>query len=152
MGIQTFKKTLTVTAGAYSANDVVGGRIEFKGLLNGTLQSITITDAAAQSVAYLMVFFESGPTDITDNATFTVADADLPKIIYHDTINTGTRVAFTDNSFQALRGLDEPMRGAGGNIFAFLITLGTPTYAATTDVTVILQVETSNKRRGQTVI
>jgi len=152
MAIELFKKTLTVTAGAYSANDVVGGRIEFKGFLNGTLQSITITDAAAQNVAYLMVFFESGPTDITDNNTFTVADADLPKIIYHDTINTGSRVAFTDNSFQALRGLDEPMRGAGGNIFAFLITLGTPTYAATTDVTVILQVETSNKRRGQTVI
>ncbi len=152
MPIILHKKTLTVTAGIYSANDVVGGRIEFKGFTNGTLQSITITDAAAQNVAYLMVFFESVPTDITDNATFDIADADLPKIIYHDTISTGNRVAFTDNSFQALRGLDEPLKGAGGNVFAFLITLDTPTYAATTDITVILQVEDSNKRRGQAVI
>jgi len=152
MAIKIHKLELAVTAGAYSANDVVGGRIEFKGFVNGTLQSITITDASAQNVNYLMVFFESGPTDITDNNTFTIADADLPKIIYHDSIKTGNRVAFTNNSFQALRGLDEPMHGAGSNIFAFLITLDTPTYTATTDINVILQVEDTNKRRGQAVI
>ena len=51
MPIVRYKVTPVVTAGAYSANDVVGARLTFAGLRGGTLQSIIITDDAAQSVA-----------------------------------------------------------------------------------------------------
>ena len=149
MTIVRFKVAPTVTAGAYSANDVIGGRLQFAGLKHGTLQSITITDAAAQAVNYVLVLFESQPTDITDNATFDIADADLPKIIYQDGLTSSdTRQAFTDNSYHYLYNLDVPLWSAGGTIWGCLFTTGTPTYAATSDITVTLQVEVDGKRAG----
>jgi len=143
MAIQRFLQKLVVTAGAYSANDVVGGLITFTGLRGGVLEAIAITDNAAQSVDYLLVLFESAPTDITDNATFDIADADLVKIIYQHTLTSATdRQAFTDNSYHFAHNLYKRLRSAGGTIYGFLITPGTPTYAATTDVSVMLDVDT----------
>ena len=75
MAIERFKVTPAITAGLYSANDVIGGRLQFPGFTHGTLQSITICDNANQSVDYIIVFFESQPTDIADNAAGDVADA-----------------------------------------------------------------------------
>lgn len=150
MAIQRFKVTPTITAGAYSANDVIGGHLEFIGLRTGTLQSITITDNAAQAVDYVLVLFEAQPTDITDNSTFDIADADLVKIIYEDILtSSATRRAFTDNSYHFLYSLDVPLAATGNSIWAFLITTGTPTYSATGDITITLQVETTNKRAGK---
>lgn len=147
--VQRFIVAPTVTAGAYSANDVVGSRLRFPGLHSGTLQAITICDAAAQSVDYFIVFFASQPTDITDNATFAVADADLEKIIYEDTLTAAnTRRAFTNNSYHFLFNLDVPLVGDNSDVYAFLITTGTPTYAATTDITVTLQAEIHGLRAG----
>ncbi len=152
MAIVRFPQLLVVTAGAYSANDVVGGLITFAGLDNGTLQSILICDNAAQAVGYILELFNAAPTDISDNATFDIIDADLKKIIYEDELLSEVdRRAFTDNSYHRLFNLDVPLWSEGGTIYGFLITTGTPTYAATTDVTVVLQVETSGKRAGLAV-
>lgn len=149
MPITRFKVTPAITAGAYSANDVVGGRLKFPGFTLGTLQSITVCDNANQAVDYILVFFESEPTDIADNAPADIVDADLDKIIYNDTLlDASDKKAFVDNSFVFLYNLDVPLWATGDSIYAFLITLGTPTYAATNDITVTLQVETSGKRSG----
>ena len=143
MVIRRYKVTPTVTASsAYSANDVVGGLLTFGGLRNGTLQAITICDNAAQAVDYLLVLFESQPSVIDDADTFDIQDADLHKIIYQDSLTSSSnRQAFTDNSYHYLYGLSVPIWSAGGTVFGFLITPGTPTYAATSDITVTLQVK-----------
>ena len=142
MAIRRYKVTPTVTAGAYNANDVVGGLLTFDGLRNGTLQSITICDNAAQAVDYFLVLFKAAPTGISNNATFDIADADLDKIIYQDSLTSASeRQAFTDNSYHYLYGLSVPLWSAGGTVYGFLITTGTPTYAATSDITVTLQVK-----------
>jgi len=143
-----FKANPTITAGAYSANDVIGGRMQFPGLTVGTLQAITITDAASQHVAYNLFLFESQPTNISDNAALDIADADLPKIIYDDAFATTTRQAFNSNSMHRLYNLDVPLWATGDSVWGFLSTTGTPTYAATSDITVILQVETNSLRVG----
>ncbi len=147
--VERFKVAPTVTAGAYSANDVVGGRMQFAGLRQGTLQSVTICDNAAQAVDYVIVLFESQPTNIADNATFDIADADLAKIVYQDTLTSASsRQAFTDNSYHFIYNLDVPLQGLSSDIWGFLITTGTPTYAATSDITVVLQVEIKGLRAG----
>lgn len=98
------------------------------------------------------MLFNASPTDITDNATFDIIDADLAKIIYEDELLSSVdRRAFTDNSYHRLYNLDVPLWSEGGTIYGFLITTGTPTYAATNDITVILQVETNHKRAGLSV-
>ena len=143
MAIRRYKVTPTVTASsAYTANDVVGGLLTFSGLRNGTLQAITICDNGGDAVDYLLVLFESAPTSIDDHATFDIADADLDKIIYQDSLTSASeRQAFTDNSYHYLYGLSVPIWSAGGTVYGFLITTGTPTYAATSDITVTLQVK-----------
>jgi len=142
MVIRRYKVTPTVTAGAYGANDVVGGLLTFSGLRNGTLQAITICDNAAQAVDYLLVLFESQPNVIDDADTFDIQDADLHKIIYQDSLTSSSnRQAFTDNSYHYLYGLSVPIWSAGGTVYGFLVTPGTPTYAATSDITVTLQVK-----------
>ena len=142
MTIRRYKVTPTVTAGAYGANDVVGSLLTFSGLRNGTLQAITICDNATQAVDYLLVLFESQPNVIDDADTYDIQDADLHKIIYQDSLTSSSnRQAFTDNSYHYLYGLSVPIWSAGGTVYGFLITPGTPTYAATSDITVTLQVK-----------
>jgi len=143
VAITRYKVTPTVTAGDYGANDVVGGLLTFSGLRNGTLQSITICDNASQAVDYLMVLFESAPTNIADNDPFTIANADLDKIIYQDSlVYSSSRQGFTDNSYHYLYGLSVPLWSAGGTVYGFLITSSSNlSYATTSDITVTLQVQ-----------
>ena len=142
MVIRRYKVTPAVIVQTYTANDVVGGLLTFSGLRNGTLQSITVCDNAAQAVDYLLVLFESAPTVIDDGDEWDLTDADLPKIIYQDSLTSASnRQAFAANSYNYLYGLSVPIWSAGGTVFGFLITPGTPTYAATSDITVTLQVK-----------
>ena len=145
------KVTPTVTAGAYSIYDVIGGRLQFIGVRSARLQSVTIADKANQVVDYVLIFFESAPTNITDNNPYTIADADLSKIVYEcdfaGLAAQGIVVArsFTDNRYTFIYKLDVPIQTAGGDLYAFLYTTGTPTYASTSDITVTIQIEQAVK-------
>ena len=142
MVIRRFKVTPAVIVQTYTANDVVGGLLTFSGLRNGTLQSITVCDNAAQAVDYLVILFESAPATIDDGDEIDLTDSDLPKIIYQDSLTSASnRQVFIDNSYHYLYGLSVPIWSAGGTVYGFLITTGTPTYAATSDITVTLQVK-----------
>jgi len=142
MVIRRFKVTPAVIVQTYTANDVVGGLLTFSGLRNGTLQSITVCDNAAQAVDYLVILFESAPATIDDGDEIDLTDSDLPKIIYQDSLTSASnRQVFIDNSYHYLYGLSVPLWSAGGTVYGFLITTGTPTYAATSDITVTLQVK-----------
>ena len=142
MAIRRFKVTPAVIVQTYTANDVVGGLLTFSGLRNGTLQSITVCDNAAQAVDYLVILFESAPATIDDGDEIDLTDSDLPKIIYQDSLTSASnRQVFIDNSYHYLYGLSVPLWSAGGTVYGFLITTGTPTYAATSDITVTLQVK-----------
>ena len=142
MVIRRYKVTPTVTATYYNANDVIGGLLTFSGLRNGTLQSITVCDNAAQAVDYLVILFESAPATIDDGDEIDLTDSDLPKIIYQDSLTSASnRQAFIDNSYHYLYGLSVPIWSEGGTVYGFLVTPGTPTYAATSDITVTLQVK-----------
>jgi len=157
MPIQYFTQNLTVTAGAYSTNDVIGGLITFTGLRRGSLQTVTITDKAAQSSDYKLVLFNAAPTIIADNATYDIADADLVKIIKQINLtNASHRESFTDNAVYTVGGLDIPIAASCPSITAFLIaTASAPTYDSTSDVSVVLQVDTdyvSGRNQGSSNI
>jgi hypothetical protein len=159
MPVVRFPETPTVsTSPAYAANDVVGSVLIFTGLRSGTLQGITITDKNSQNVDYVLTLFESAPTTtFTDNSTFTLDDADLPKIIYETTLSgVADRKAFTNNSFHQLLNLDDPLIATGRAIHGFLHTTGTPTYNSTSDITVILQVDidyvSAHSKRGTDIL
>src|SRR3990167_1760785 len=137
----------TVTAGAYSANDVVGGTLTFLNIPpSGTIRAVTLMDQAKQAGAYQLVLFDASPTAIADNAPYDIADDDVDAIIgaIHITDTAGAdKFDFSDNKAYHRQNLAIPYKRAGTSvaIYGFLIALGTPTYAATTDVRLRLHIE-----------
>ena len=72
----------TVTAGAYSAGDVVGGLIKLDFQTAGgwaVLDDIVLVDDADQISSITVHVFNQAPSTIADNAAFAPTEADLKK-------------------------------------------------------------------------
>ena len=135
--------TPTITAGAYSANDNVGGLLKFKDPDidgQGTIVGIAVGDAAKQDAATDIVFFSSDPSasTFTNNAAQAIADADLPKIVHVENITAYDD--FSDNSVATVSSISTKVDFTEG-IYAALVTRGTPTYVATSDLDITITVE-----------
>ena len=136
----------TVDTNAYATGELVGGKLTFTGSKAGFVVSAQITDLAAQAVDFDVVLFDANPsaTTFTDQAAFDIADADIPKVIGVINFPSTSRFAFADNSVHFVGGLGIPFSGSmvSGNptIYGALISRGTPTFAASTDVKVKLAI------------
>lgn len=143
MAVTIKRLDLVVTAGAYSSNDVVGGRLDFGGITtHSLLVAVKIVDLAKQAGAYTLVLFNDEPTSISDNSTYTIADADLEKVVAAVQIDDTAgahKFDFTDNKLYMRSDLTIPLEAHGG-LYGYLIAAGTPTFAATTDVSVTLHI------------
>jgi hypothetical protein len=142
--------TPTVTAGAYTAYDNIGGLLTFPNVLRSTINSGVVTsakvyDLSSNIVAYELGLFSTNPsaTTFTDNAAIDVADADLGKILGPIAFTTSDRYAFADNSVSTKHAQYLPVTftGAPRNIYGALRSTGTPTFAGTSDITVCITVE-----------
>lgn len=128
----------TVTAGAYSIGDVIGGLITFTvGGPNdgGNISRVLLYDGANQKSALKAYFFHKSPTgDFADNAPFapTVVDwgnfCGTIDIDVADYLTVGS-VAFAEVKHQAL-----PYKVPNGNLYLYLVAIDAPTYSATDDV------------------
>lgn len=133
---------LTVsTTPAYTANDLIGGKITISNALRvsggtGTLQSLEILDRAAQKPAGILYIFNADPTvgTYTDNAAPTVSTDDL-KVIAQIPVSQGDYVTTNNKSFAAPAFNPKVVKAASGtSLYAIFQTTSTPTFAATTDV------------------
>lgn len=138
MGRQyTNEQQPTITAGAYSAGDVIGGLLTFPVATNngGILREIRISDADNIKAATTLYFFDQGtaaPTAILDNAAFatglTLADKD--RIMFtvdvagadYETINADA-IAIED-------GLSNRFTNSS-RLYCYEVTGATPTFVAT---------------------
>ena len=138
--------TPTVTASAYTAGNVIGGVMNFAGILpsigiNGVLQSITVkfkaTAATGNIVVYVFKTTVSGT--YTDHAAPTWNSADMTNLL-------GAYVVSTVNSdlgtmaIYNLDGIGKAFVGASTSLYAVAIVKGTPTPASTSDFTLELSV------------
>ena len=133
------------TSPAYTAGDAIGT----KGTLTnaclsrsnrGEVRGVTINDLASQSADIDLVLFNADPTatTFTDNAALDIADADLSKITA--VIPVTTHKTFADNSISQAKNIAYPFQcNSSGTLYYALVARGTPTYAATTDVSGILE-------------
>jgi len=134
--------TQTVAASAHSAGDAVGGLITLSdavrsSALSGIIQSVSVTDKAGNAGSYDIVFFTANPTatTVTDDAAFTLNDADITKVICMAPISTVS--TFADNGVTNTTGVGCPFEVASGTtIYAALINRSAATYASTSDVSV----------------
>lgn len=131
---------LTVTAGAYSDLDCVGGLIKFdfdSAIGGALLNQVAIFDDDNQSAIFDLYLFHSEPQTINDNAAFASAltFASLSKLIApKKAIATYTTINSNNYAFATFDKTFVSSPDAGINtIWAYLVLNGsTPTYSATT--------------------
>jgi hypothetical protein len=132
------KVTPTITAGAYAANDAVGGKLEFNGVPseNGLLHSITLIDKANEKAAMVLVLYDDDFTADADNAAYSVEAGDIDNIVGVVEIAAADYITVGSIAVATVRGLSLPIKNNKdeGKTFAQLMTTGTPTYTSTTDL------------------
>lgn len=130
---------------AYSIGDAIGGLMTFTGMAraavgSGLLQNASLACKSAQTAAIDLVLFSANPTGstITDNAPYSLAVADLPKVL--------TVVHLTDWTSQGT-----PSFAQGGqlatiyaltlgqtSVYGVLVARAALTLASTSDISVTL--------------
>jgi len=138
----TIQQTPTVTAGIYSANDAVGGLLTFANAARvatygGVIKNALLIDDNGQDAVMELWLFDVTFTAIADNDAWAPSEADLRNLVCvistNDAANgwaaAGTpRACAIECSYR--------YDAEGTSLFGQLVTRGTPTFAATDDVTV----------------
>ena len=140
----SISQTPTITAGAYAANDAVGGLLTFAGAAllegrGGLIKDMLILDDAGQDAELELWLFNATFTAMADNDAWAPSEADLRKLV--GIISTAGGAYFAAGTPSAAR-VEASQRYdlAGTSLFGQLVTRGTPTYVAIDDVTVIIGV------------
>jgi len=135
-------QTPTVTAGAYAANDAVGGLLTFALAAResgggGVIKNVAIIDDAGQDAALELWLFKETFTAMDDNAAWAPSEADLRKFVAIVPTSDGTWKAAGTPSVCDIEA-SKNYNLTGTSLFGQLVTRGTPTFDATDDVTVIM--------------
>lgn len=148
--------TPTITAGAYSSGQAIGGKLTFPNVCNQmqgstTIQSIQILDLSKQKSAIDVVFFIADFTPTANGSTFNPSGADALNA-RAVSIAASDYMDFSAQSLATIRNvglaLVTPQAGATSTgaiavrptiIYAQLVSRGTPTFTSTTALTVTVQ-------------
>lgn len=141
-----FKLNLTIDDDAYTANDVLHGLITIP-CGPGTLRAAKIVDADSEGAALdLYLFYETPGLVAADDAAFAATAANaltvLENRVRFEAANYVTVASADDYCFGTVN--SNPSLGVechptdGLNMYAYLVCVGTPTYAAATDLTLEL--------------
>lgn len=133
----------TVSTSVYVAGQVMGGILSLTVPNSGIVQNANISYASGTMTSQVdLVLFNANPTGggTTDHAAAAIASADVGKIIGTLHVNDCTLVASTRSVCQSLASSIAYNLPSGTTIYAVPITRGTPTFGASTDVKVTLNV------------
>jgi len=139
-----------ITAGAYSANDAVGGKLFFPGVSlqrsgSGLIWGFTVIDKSQVKAALKLFLFGADFTAVADNAAFDVSDTDSLKLV--GILATGTYVDIaSSNSIYTVAFSNPIAYRANGDyrLWGQLVCTATPTYTTVADLTVKLHVAQIN--------
>ena len=138
----TVSVTPPITAGAYAAEDIVGGVQTLTDAARATgrevvLESITVTDLGKQNAELAIFFFDRDPTNGTynDNAALDIDDTDMGYCLGVVTVETDDYADAADNSVASRRNIGLGLSPNAVNLYAIAKTTGTPTYTSTSDLT-----------------
>lgn len=137
--------TITVTAGAYTANDVVGGVVTLTGAarVSGTATTLTrlsLMDAANQKAQLEILFFNANPSasTFTNDAAPVIHANDIAKYVGRVTVYASDYVTINSKALVCLANIGLAMKPVSADLYMVICTPGTPTYAATSDLTMSL--------------
>ena len=145
--IRTVSASPTVDTNAYASGDLIGGKLTFADLAGKgqmlKIMTAVIVDQAKQTADLDLVLFRDNPgaTTFTDQAALDVADADLGKVCGVIAFRSGQTFGFNDNGVMVQQNVGLCTQLVGTTLYGALVSRGTPTYAAATDVAVTLTAE-----------
>lgn len=143
--IKVYSVTPTVTAGAYSPNDALGGVMEFENVVDtggesGVIISISVRNLATTAPQLDVVFFSSEPTGVADNAAYDMPDADLAMAIGWIKVATTDWTAFSDSELATVDnvGLAFTLDSGVTSLYAQMVDRTGTTLTSTSDITVLV--------------
>ena len=142
--------TPTITAGAYTAGDALGGLLTFASVVQaggggGEIVKVTILDLSKQSAPIDLVLFDRTFTATADNAPFGPTDADLANCLGFIPIANTDYSEFA-NTCVATKASGQQMpfpyrlAAAGSSLFGQMVIRNGDTFGAVADVTVKITV------------
>jgi hypothetical protein len=138
----TVAQTVTASS-AYASGNAVGGLITLAGINRATgasilVQSVLVTSKSAQTNPMDLLLFNANPTGstCTDKTAVSIVAADAGKLVgvAHVTDWTSGGTASVGQMQQPPMGIAVPAT----TLYACLVTRGTPTWTATSDVSVVV--------------
>jgi hypothetical protein len=131
--------TPAVTAGAYSAGNVVGGLITLPAAFlianSGVLQSIRLTVKSVQAAEFDVTFFSAQPSaasTFNDHAAPAIAAADVP--LAQPPVKLITSFSGLVATVYGADNIGRGFKEIGPSLYAIITTPGTPTFTSTTDL------------------
>jgi hypothetical protein len=101
----------------------------------GTLTNLLITDNGNVKGALTLYLFNSVPTTIADNAAFAPGLADLQKLVGVVAIAGGDYTTVNSKAYAVKTSLLIDFSTSTGNLYAYAVCTGTPSYGSTADLT-----------------
>lgn len=132
---------LVITAGAYGAVDVVGGlQVARVNCADGyaRLDWVRIIDDDNEKAAYTLYLFNGEPTTINDNGAFAPTIADLKLMVGKVAIASADQATLNSNAVGIKDGGGLKLYLPNGKLWWYLTCDATPTFAATSDLTLLL--------------
>lgn len=130
------------TSPAYTSGDALGIAFKISNMFrseapSGLLQDIVVTDASAQGQPIDFFFFSSQPVSGVDNSPYTLNAAD-----YANCLGVQSLFNYVTTGGASLGELDNialPLEaGNGADIWVQMVTRGTPTYATTSAISLLM--------------
>jgi len=150
-GAIVIAQTPTISTTAYAANDAVGGKLTFANAVRtaggvGYIEDVVVVDNDKENAELVLVCFDADFTATADNAAFDPSDADLGNAIGFVWILTSDYKSLNDNSVATVSNqpLQFQLAAGGTSLYCQLMAVGTPTYTATSDLTVKLAIRYVN--------
>lgn len=131
------------SATAYVAEGTVGDVQEFTTAVRvsgqgGFIHTVSLIDDAGQNAAMVIFFFDRSITPSSDTQQISISEADMENYIGQVAFAAGNYESVGTGSSAMRSGLSIAFRSNATSIFAVMKTKGTPTYAATDDLTIKL--------------
>ncbi len=135
----------TITAGAYTSGDALGGLLTFPNAARvsggrGTITKVVVVDDANKLQPIDIVFFDQTFTAISDNDAFAPSEADLENCLGHISIAATDYASFSANAEATKRNVGFDYKLDGTSLFGQAVIRDTGGYNATDDLTVKITV------------
>src|SRR5688500_9821651 len=137
--------TPTVALTAYTAEDVVGGLLEFDvsalSVNGGLINSAVLIDEDSQAEPFKLYIFDSLPSTIADDAAFAPTVADLQKLVCVISFAAASYVTVNTFDYCIVEDINTAFSTTTGKLYGYLVAnASTPDYANVDTLTITLRI------------